>query len=119
MAPHRTIGALPRSAARPAFGSIASGVYPAVLAVVSALVAYDLFRTEHQDASFAAVLLVLVAAPAMPALLAGGALARPVTGAPRRQARMEAAARPPEFGVHPHGGRGPLVRWSGSARAAG
>ncbi|MFJ9701475.1 SCO4225 family membrane protein [Streptomyces fradiae] len=119
MTPHRTLGTLPRTAARLAFGNIASGVYLAVVAVVGALVAHNLLLTEHEDASFAAVWLVLVAAPAMPALLAGGALAgdaalaspwffwaafavavflqslavgalaRLVTGAPRRQARPQ------------------------------
>lgn len=60
---------------RLAFGNAASGVYLAVVAVVTALVVRDLWFAEHEDASFAVLGLIAVAAPTMPVLLAGGELA--------------------------------------------
>ncbi|CAL9347056.1 SCO4225 family membrane protein [Streptomyces sp. enrichment culture] len=74
MGPNQPVTAL-RAFARPAFGDVASGVYLAVVAAVTALVIRDLWFTEHEDASFAALGLMAVAAPTILVLLAGGELA--------------------------------------------
>ncbi|OEJ97393.1 SCO4225 family membrane protein [Streptomyces thermolilacinus] len=74
MSPNQPVTAL-RAFARLAFGNVASGVYLAVVAAVTALVVRDLWFTEHEDASFAALGLIAVAAPTMLVLLAGGELA--------------------------------------------
>ncbi|MEU3449007.1 hypothetical protein AB0H29_17585 [Streptomyces thermolilacinus] len=74
MSPNQPVTAL-RALARLAFGNVASGVYLAVVAAVTALVVRDLWFTEHEDASFAALGLMAVAAPTMLVLLAGGELA--------------------------------------------
>lgn len=63
-----------RGLARLAFGNVASGVYLAFVAAVTALVVRDLWFTDHEDASFAALGLIAVAAPTILVVMAGGAL---------------------------------------------
>ncbi|MFJ9795372.1 SCO4225 family membrane protein [Streptomyces sp. NPDC101145] len=74
MRPNKPITAL-RAFVRLAFGNIASGVYLAVVAAVTALVIRDLWFVEHPDASFAVLGLIAVAAPTLLVLLAAGELA--------------------------------------------
>ncbi|GGQ27616.1 SCO4225 family membrane protein [Streptomyces roseolilacinus] len=74
MKPIGPSGTSPRGLVRLAFGNVASGAYLAIVAVVTALVVHDLWFTDHEDASFAAVGLIAVASPTMPVVLAGGTL---------------------------------------------
>ncbi|MFV2121115.1 SCO4225 family membrane protein [Streptomyces sp. Act-28] len=64
-----------RGLVRLTFGNVASGVYLAIVAVGGAVAAHDLWFTDREDASLAAVGLIAVAAPTMLVLLAGGELA--------------------------------------------
>lgn len=64
-----------RTLVRLTFGNLGSAVYLAVVAVISGLVAHDLWFADHEDASFAVLGLVAVAAPTILVPLAAGVVA--------------------------------------------